>query len=258
MEYMKRKVRLKGVSLLVIGMILLLILVSCNNKGDSNTLTLKKESEHFEFYSTDKDKEALNDLEKALEDNYDRISEDLGVKLENKIKVNIYPDIKYFHNEIGMSEAEDWLVGLAKNGEIFMVSPLNHGNVHNYDSLMKVIVHEYTHILVGEINNYTDIYINEGIAVVESKQISDSGMKEYLKYAASSSKLPSIDDMKNNYSNLEQPYAESGGFVDFLLNKYGYENVIAIIKEPGKIEYITEKSKDVLEEDWIKYILENY
>lgn len=258
MKYIKKKVRFKGVSLLVNGMILLLTLASCGKKDDSNSLTFKKESDHFEFYSIDKDKEVLGNLEKSLEDNYDRISKDLNVNLERKIKVNIYPDIEQFHNEVDMGSTEEWFVGAAKNGEIFMVSPLNPGSVHNYDTLLKVVVHEYTHILVGEINNYTDTYLNEGIAVVESNQIFDDGMNEYLKYATSSNKLPSIDDMKNNYSNLEQPYIESGGFVDFLLKKYGYENVISIIKEPEKIEDITGRAKDVLQEDWKKHILENY
>lgn len=258
MQYIKKGIKFKGISLLVIGVILLLNLVSCGKKDDSNSVTFKKESDHFEFYSTDKDKEVLSDLEKALEDNYNRISEDLDVNLERKIKVNIYPDIEQFHNEVDMGSTEEWFVGAAKNGEIFMVSPLNSGSIHNYDSLLQVIVHEYTHIIVGEINNYTDTYLNEGIAVVESKQVSDRAMKEYLKYVTHSNKLPSIDDMKNNYSNLEQPYAVSGGFVDFLLNKYGYEIVINIIKEPEKIENILGEDKQTLLEGWEKYIIENY
>lgn len=80
-----------------------------------------------------------------------------------------------------------------------MVSPLNAESMHNYDSLMKVIVHEYTHVLVGNITPTTDTYLNEGIAVVEANQIGDS--KDYLKEVAKLNKLPSIDEMKNSYSD---------------------------------------------------------
>lgn len=252
----KRIINFKGISL-ILWIALTVVLVSCSKKEDDNTLSLKKESDHFKFYSTDKDKEVLNKLEKSLEDNYERISKDLGVKLERKVNVNIYPDIKSFHDGIGMSDAEDWLVGLARNGEMLMVSPLNPGSVHTYDSLMKVIVHEYAHILVGEITNETYTYLNEGIAVVESNQF-DETMKAYLKYAIKLNKLPSIDDMEKKYSNLEQPYITSGGFVEFLVNNYGYDKVTKIIAEPKSLENVTEVSKDKLFENWKEYITENY
>lgn len=252
----KRIISFKGM-ILVLLITLLVVLVSCSKKEDNNTLSFKQESDHFRFYSTDKDKEILDDLEKALEESYDRISNNLAVNLKKKVNVNIYPDIDEFHNGIAMSDAEDWLVGLARDGEMFMVSPLNPGSVHTYDGLMKVIVHEYTHILVGEITNSTYNYLNEGIAVVESNQI-DENAKAYLKYITSLNKLPSIDDMKNNYSNLEDAYQVSGGFAEFIVSEYGYEKMTDIIKEPENIEDITGDSKELLKGNWEKYILENY
>lgn len=256
MKENKRIIKFKGISL-ILGIGLIAVLVSCSKKEDNNTLRFKKESEHFIFYSTDKDEKILDDLEKCLEDNYDGISKNLNVNSKKKVNVNIYPDIESFHNGIGMSDAEDWVVGVAKEGEMFMVSPLNPGSVHTYDSLMKVIVHEYVHILVGEITNSTYSYLNEGIAVVESKQI-DENMKAYLKHITNLNKLPSIEDMEKNYSNLENPYQVSGGFVEFIVNEYGYEKMRDIIEEPESIEDITGTSKELLEENWEKYILENY
>lgn len=243
--------------ILTLGIVLTAVLVRGSKKEDESILSFKQESNHFKFYSRDEDEKILDNLEKSLDDNYERISKDLGVKLERKVNVNIYPDIKSFHDVIGMSDAEDWLVGLARNGEILMVSPLNPGSVHTYDSLMKVIVHEYAHILVGEITNDTYTYLNEGIAVVESNQF-DETMKEYLKYAIKLNKLPSIDDMEKKYSNLEQPYITSGGFVEFLVNNYGYDKVTKIIAEPKSLENVTELSKDKLFENWKEYITENY
>ena len=228
-------------------MLISILLFGCVEKSD--TIKLRHESKHFRYISTKTDKEILSDLEENLESNYDRIANDLNVTLDKKINVTIYPNINEFHKATGYIDAEDWLVGFARDGEIFMVSPLNPGSIHNYESLMKVIVHEYTHILVGNINKNTDIYLNEGIAVVEADQI-DSNTKYYLKETATLNKLPKLDEMKNNYSELEQPYLISGGFVDFIIKEHGYDKVIDVIKNPDNIEEIILK--------WREYILRNY
>ena len=159
-------------------MLISILLFGCVEKSD--TIKLRHESKHFRYISTKTDKEILSDLEENLESNYDRIANDLNVTLDKKINVTIYPNINEFHKATGYIDAEDWLVGFARDGEIFMVSPLNPGSIHNYESLMKVIVHEYTHILVEKINKNTDIYLNEGIAVIEANQM-DSNTECYLK-----------------------------------------------------------------------------
>lgn len=244
--------RYKGAFFMILISVLLF---GCGEKVD--TIKLRKESEHFKYNSTKADKDSLSDLEKNLESNYDRIANDLNVTLDEKINVTIYPNINEFYKAIGYTEAEDWLVGVARNGEILMVSPLNPGSVHNYDSLMKIIVHEYTHILVGNINPSTDIYLNEGTAVVEANQI-DSIAQNYLKETAKTNKLPTIDYMKNNYSRLEQPYFLSGGFVDFIIKEYGYDKIIAVIKNPDNIEEIIGLTKEEIIVKWSEYIFNNY
>lgn len=236
-------------------MLISILLFGCGEKSD--TIKLRDESEHFRYISTKTDKEILSNLEENLESNYDRIANDLNVNLDEKINVTIYPNINEFHKATRYTDAEDWLVGFARDGEIFMVSPLNPGSVHNYESLMKVIVHEYTHILVEKINKNTDIYLNEGIAVIEANQM-DSNTEGYLKEIAILNKLPKLDEMKNNYSELEQPYLISGGFVDFIIKNNGYTKVIDLIKNPDNIEEIIGLSKEEIILKWREYIISNY
>ena len=231
---------MRGKALIILA-VMCILFVGCGEKTD--TIKLRKESEHFKYSSTKSDKEALDDLEENLESNYDRIAKNLNVTLDEKIDITIYPNIDEFHKAIGMEDAEDWLVGVAGTSEVAMVSPLNPGPIHTYDSLMSVIVHEYTHILVMNLNADTDTYLNEGIAVVEVNQLD---------------KLPSIDEMKNNYSGLEQPYFLSGGFVDFIINNYGYDGIINLIKNPDDLERITGSTKEELEQSWKEYIVSTY
>lgn len=239
----------------IIMLILCLSLFGCSE--DPKTIKLRQESDHFNFYSTKADKKSLDDLEESLESNYERIAKDLQVTLDEKIKVTIYPNISDFHKAIGMMAAEDWIVGAAINNQILMVSPLNPGSVHTYDTLMKTIVHEYTHVLVSKIKYRTDVYLDEGIAEVESNRV-DNNAKYYLKEVAKADKLPSIDEMKNNYGKLEQPYGLSGGFVEFIVNKYGYDKIIDLIKEPDDIENIIGSTKEEIIAKWSEYILSSY
>lgn len=241
-------------SLIILSAICILF-VGCVEKADN--IKLRKESEHFKYSSTKSDEESLDDLEENLESNYDRIAKNLNVTLDEKIDVTIYPNIDEFHKAIGMEDAEDWLVGVAGTSDVAMVSPLNPGSIHTYDSLMSVIVHEYTHILVMNLNADTDTYLNEGIAVVEANQV-DNNTKYYLRETAKLDKLPSIDKMKNNYSGLEQPYFLSGGFVDFIISDYGYDGIIDLIKNPDDLERITGSTKEELERNWKGYILRTY
>ena len=85
MKWNKRIIKFKGISL-VLGIALSVVLVSCSKKEDNNTLSFKQESDHFIFYSTDGDEKILDDLEKSLEDNYERISKNLAVNLKKQVK----------------------------------------------------------------------------------------------------------------------------------------------------------------------------
>jgi hypothetical protein len=78
------------------------------------------ENENFIFYSFDKDKECIEALADILDENHDRIANNLNVQLQEKVIVEVYPDIVAFHNAIGMPKAPDWLVGIAKENKIYI------------------------------------------------------------------------------------------------------------------------------------------
>lgn len=77
----------------------------------SETLTLNMETEHFILYYSDKDKALLQDLSKALESGYDKVTKDLNCKLDGKTTVEIYPDTETYHKAIGKPDAPGWYVG---------------------------------------------------------------------------------------------------------------------------------------------------
>lgn len=164
MVSMKRKLLL-----LLITSCCLILIIGCKDITsieikDNDTLKLQKKSQHFVLYSCNKDKECLDELVRNLESNFDRVTNDLGHKPQKRIRVNIYPDIENFHIAIKEPNAAAWVVGSVVGDEIYMVSPLNPGEYHNYDSIMKVLIHEFTHVLTAQINSslcYRQVWLSE-------------------------------------------------------------------------------------------------
>ena len=102
---------------------------------------LQFSNEYFNFYLEDKDTSVITNLAKTLNANYVQLTTIMKAKFSEKIDVIIYPDINSFHKAINLESAPDWVVGAAGKNELKMVSPINPGTVHNYESLMKAIVH---------------------------------------------------------------------------------------------------------------------
>jgi hypothetical protein len=228
---------------------------------NTDPLKLAKESQHFAFYSTNSDIEVLDSLAITLENNYSRITNRLGIQIEKKINVKVFPDIKSFHIAINYPNAQDWVVGSCIDDELLMVSPLNPGNSHTYKSLMQVIVHEFVHIAVyyarGEKGSATiPIWLNEGYAQYEAGQIND-----YIRKLVKSSlteKTPPTWTQLETASSMEfgqmNGYGLSVTIVEFLIVTYGMDKLVLLIKEPENIETIYGLSKDAMEKQWIQYV----
>jgi hypothetical protein len=227
----------------------------------SDSLNLAKESQHFDYYSTYGDLKVLDSLAITLENNYSRITNHLGIQIDKKIKVKVFPDIKAFHAAINLPDAPDWVVGTSYTDEILMVSPLNPGSVHTYESLMQVMVHEFTHLALyyarGD-KGFTGLprWLGEGYAQYEAGQIN-----EYVRRSVRSSLLekePPTWTQLDTASFMEfgnmNGYAFSASIVEFLVDTYGIDKLVLLIKEPENIEIIYGSSLNALEKQWIRFL----
>jgi RNA polymerase sigma-70 factor (ECF subfamily) len=249
------------VVLYVLSIAFFLFLTIPKLAGQTNdSLNLAKESQHFDYYSTYGDLKVLDSLAITLENNYSRITNHLGIKIDKKIKVKVFPDIKAFHAAINLPDAPDWVVGTSNTDVIMMVSPLNPGSVHTYESLMQVLVHEFTHLAVyyarGD-KGYTGIprWLSEGYSQYEAGQIN-----EYVRRSAKSSlseKEPPTWMQLDTASFMEfgnmNGYGLSASIVEFLVVTYGIDKLVLLIKEPENIEVIYGLSENTLEKQWIQF-----
>lgn len=225
---------------------------------------LHHSSPHFDFYSTKNDRKILKSLARTLEKNYARITEHLQTQFTENIRVFIYPDLKSFHAAIYLPAAPDWVVGAAAINELKMVSPLNPGNVHEYDSLMKAIVHELVHTAVLNVRKPRGLvglpkWLNEGYAFYEAGQMTDDMREATILYTQKNTP-PSWIEL-NTASTAEfgdiNGYAYSTTIIEFLVKTYGFERLIQLINEPENIEAIYDTTKENLENRWLIYIKNN-
>lgn len=257
---MKKKIRqlvLSLISIVIFGCLTASKLVGQN----SDSLNLTKESQHFTFYSTSGDIKVLDSLAITLENNYSRITNRLGIHIEKKINVRVFPNLRSFHIAIKYPDAPDWVVGSSIDNELLMVSPLNPGSYHTYKSLMQVIVHEFTHVAVyyarvEKGSNTLPRWLYEGYAQYEAGQI-DEDIRKLVKKSLIDRTPPTWDQLEKA-SAMEfgqmNGYGLSVMIVEFLIDTYGIDKMVLLIKEPENIEMIYGLSENDLEAQWIQYL----
>lgn len=224
---------------------------------------LQLTNDHFNFYLADKDQEVLKDLVPVLNESYLELAKLMKTSFSDKIDVIIYPDIKAFHKAIYLENAPEWVVGAAGKNELKMVSPLNPGSVHSYESLVKSIVHELCHTIVLNMREQGQVglpkWLDEGFAFYYANQGTEEA-KEKLINKLQASEIPSWDTL-NKAETIEfgdqNGYLFSASIVEFLVKRYGYENIRKLILNPTAYEKIFGKSEAELEKEWVNYLSKN-
>jgi hypothetical protein len=232
-------------------------------KKNTSSLDLEYASENFNFYSKKQDLKVLESLSNVLESNYLRLTQDMQTSFSTKIDVFIYPDVRSFHNAINQPDAPDWAVGAASRNELKMVSPLNPGSAHSYESLMKAIVHELAHTIVLNFRKQGLVglpnWLNEGYAYYEANQLNETQVALVHTQLVKKT-IPSWDELEkaNNYQFGDMNgYPISATIIEFLVNSYGLDKLKQFIIEPKNIETIYDMSKEDLETAWLKDLKES-
>lgn len=224
-------------------------------------LDLQKASLHFDFYSLAGDQGILNDIAKALEDEYRRITLNLNTGFSEKIRVYIYPDLNSFHLGIFLPDGPDWVVAAAGVNELKMVSPMNPGSAHNYKSLMQAIIHELVHTTVLKARGDQGLvglpkWLNEGYAFYEARQMTQH-MRQMAKSKYAKQDLPRWSDLDR--ASVEEfgamdGYVLSATIIEFLVKVHGRDKLIKFINNPENIKKIYGETEEELEKSWGEYL----
>jgi hypothetical protein len=223
-----------------------------------DALGLQRESDHFIFYYEAQDSSVIDTVISRLEGCYFRITVDLQLTFSEKTKVHIYPTLQEFHNAVGRPNAPDWFVGLGIT-EIYVVSPLNPGSAHSYNSIMNnVFIHEFTHICTGKINRNLPIWLSEGFACYEGGPYYDKGA--VVSAYNGLGRIPGLDELNSSYNT----FAEIGGYpfsltiAYYIIDDFGMNAMREFIYHSNDFSIFSDLSKSEFEEKWFEYVKENY
>jgi len=232
--------------------LVLLICFTINTQVLSNN-KIKKEMDHF-IYTYYRNNEPINDINKILETNYNKILNKYGVNINRKINIIIFPSVKEFQKEYNLSNYSAGIVGTAVNNRtIGIVSPLNPGPVHSYNSILKIAVHEFVHISTNRINTNIPNWLNEGISLFEAKQINPVHIKKLIK----ANQIPSISALEINFYN-NFGYSVSGTIVEYIVSDYNYDRLVNLIKNPNNIQTVFGVNKSEFSSNWKSYVIKKY
>lgn len=223
------------------------------------------ETEHFTFFTVKGAEDPGPLLAKELEANYDRITADLQVTATEKFPVYIFGDIETFHQASGQPGASATHVGTTQGIATWLVSPLNSGGVLDTQVVLTAGVHEFTHALVNYVNGSLDennyqipIWLNEGLAGYEAHQMTLDWQARMAQLVAEGA-IPSItgDLVPNRWEQVKGlPFSIT--LVKYLIEEYGFDKIISIIKAPSELEAILVTTISELDSDWRDYLHERY
>jgi hypothetical protein len=206
------------------------------------SLTFTDESIPWQLYHSDSleinwvegDQAFARDLAEAGETALDSLFEITGVELEEVVRVYIYPSSEEM--QTATLFAPDWSGGLAfaeYRTVLAGVSPddLTWGR--------EVVAHELTHVLIGvyafSCVSVLPIWLNEGLAMYAETSVGSSHDAEYnhLYEAVDSNTLLTVREVSSIFSNdpdlARQAYAQSLSLVQYLIDEYGQEKMLAFL-----------------------------
>ncbi len=196
---------------------------------------------NIKLYYKPEDKEVIADIRKAVLYGYDTAIDYFDIlDYEKEIKIYVYNDIEKLHMETFGEKKEDWCVCCEENDKntIRILSPLNPGKVHNYDSILKILSKSVADIILHnsfkKVPNWFDIttYIT-GL---------NTETKTYSK--------PSISKFKNeDYFNFDDSYF----IARYIAETYGKYTVLEILKNPNNYNNLLRLSDKELDKKIEEY-----
>lgn len=197
-----------------------------------------------------------HDLFTELSNHIERISTKYNHHPSRKVVIEIYPDLPTFHQAVGEVDAPNWFMGTYEGHILKIVSPLNPGPEHTYESILKSTVHLFTMWLIHEINPAAPKWIGQGIGGYEIKQMTQDFIRDSAEEAIRNLAIPSFDELNNDTWDFEtiKGFQFSYMFVEFVVKQYGMDALNKVIRNPHDFNGIFQCSELELHKKMVDYI----
>lgn len=190
-----------------------------------------RQSLHFIVHFTEPDKKVAHRAIQIAEEAYETITAHIGVTPQESITIFISPSAKEFKNR-GIQEGVVGQASVGKENVILIQSPRSNLRI----TLEKTIRHELTHIVLGEVfkKGYLPRWLNEGLAMYEAKEWEWVNKMKIGTSYLTHQLLPLsnlIYTFPTDESQLSLAYTQSFDVLLFMMNEYGEDKIISLIKK---------------------------
>ncbi|MCM3781556.1 sigma-70 family RNA polymerase sigma factor [Neobacillus mesonae] len=218
-------------------------LISIVNKGDNESTNNRLKKVH-------------HDLFVELSNNVERISSKYNYHSSRKVVIELYPDLPTFHQAVGEADAPNWFMGTYEGNILKIVSPLNPGPEHTYESILKSTIHLYSMWLISEINPKVPKWIRQGIGGYEAKQMTQDYIRGTTEEAIRNLAIPSFEQLDNDTWDFGtmKGFQFSYMFVEFVVQQYGLDTLNKVIRNPEDFDGIFQCSEVELHKKMVDYI----
>lgn len=197
-------------------------------------------SKNMNIYYNELDEKTILDIEKSVLEGKNKTLEYFEIQgYDKEIIIDVFDSIEELHLDVFGEKKEEWLVS-CENGEygIKVVSPLNPGNVHNYEVILEVISKSVADIILK--NNFKDVPKWLDITTYIT------GLNTETK---TNSKTSIIKLKEEGYFNFSDCYF----ITRYIVEKFGKRTIIKILKNPTKYNEILKLSDEEIDEKIKEY-----
>lgn len=236
----------------------LILLLACAKQPTPSGAGQTTNSEHFNFYFTANDQKNQTQIVQHLETNYERVKADLRVTSLPKINVHFYATFNAFRTAIGMPNAPSWVVGIATSAtELHLMSPNSPELNRAFDEMLAIAVHEFTHCVTLHIESRianNPRWLWEGVALFEAGQFVNPRRLAYMVEGHP----PTLAELNANWQTNSQVYDLGYLLVEYIVEKWGRQQVVDLIKSLGDVSSVLGISVSEFEKGWYEFVKGKY
>jgi len=210
-------------------------------------------NEHFDFKLYDGLSSIyISEISEELENNYQRIINDLQVQNMPKVTIKIWSDYNHF------LDAMESDIGTRYNGATGYIFGMQELRIYFTNQAPVTAVHEFAHLVSMQINSSipnNPRWLWEAVAVYENNEFVDPKTLPYMV----SGNYPTLDELNTDY-NISNHYIYSVGYVllEYVILTWGMDAVIGLIKNNGNIPELLEITIREFESGWYQFVEEKY
>jgi len=195
------------------------------------------------------------DISKAFEDNYERILDDLQVENMPSVTIKIWADYDNFLDAMGAD------IGVRYTGATGYVFGMQEIRLYHTTRILSAVVHEFAHLVSMQVNSRianNPRWLWEAVAVYEAQQFVDPKTLSYMV----SGDYPTLSDLSTDFNsnaqNIYNIYKVGYVLLEYIIQSWGAEAVIDLIKNNGNIPQVLQVTVQEFEAGWYRFVEEHY